>query len=165
MLNELAKEVHQNAVEHGWWDENRSFGEIIALCHSELSEALEEHRNGHKLDQLYYNYPNEKPEGIPSELADVVIRMLDYIGKLGIDYDIIPKTTITKEVNNFGDFIALIHLYLSKAYEYNSIPCLKGAILKIYDFCKEYEIDIQNTIRIKHEYNKTRPYKHGGKVI
>jgi hypothetical protein len=42
-LNEFAKEIHQNAVEHGWWDTKRTFGEIIALCHSELSEALEEH--------------------------------------------------------------------------------------------------------------------------
>lgn len=36
-MNELAKEIHQNAVEHGWWEEERSFGEIVALCHSELS--------------------------------------------------------------------------------------------------------------------------------
>lgn len=41
-MNELAKEIHQNAVEHGWWEEERSFGEIVALCHSELSEALEQ---------------------------------------------------------------------------------------------------------------------------
>lgn len=42
MLNELAKEIHEIAVEHGWWDKDPSFGETIALCHSELSEALDE---------------------------------------------------------------------------------------------------------------------------
>lgn len=36
-LNEWARDIHQNAVEHGWWDEPRSFGDIVALCHSELS--------------------------------------------------------------------------------------------------------------------------------
>lgn len=41
-LNEWARDIHQNAVAHGWWDEPRSFGDIVALCHSELSEALEE---------------------------------------------------------------------------------------------------------------------------
>jgi NTP pyrophosphatase (non-canonical NTP hydrolase) len=123
MLNKLRDEVHQNAKEHGWWEDERSFGEIIALCHSELSEALEEYRNGKT--ETYYSckdvgchYPNSehckpcqraKPEGIPVELADCIIRILDYCGKEGID--------------------------------------------------------IEEAIRIKHEYNKTRPYKHGGKKI
>lgn len=45
-LNEFAKDVHANADEHGWWDEERSSGEILALIHSEWSEALEEYRDG-----------------------------------------------------------------------------------------------------------------------
>lgn len=43
-INEFAAEVHKNAVDHGWWEGERTFPEIVALIHSEVSEALEEYR-------------------------------------------------------------------------------------------------------------------------
>lgn len=39
-LNEFAKEVHANAVSHGRWNEIANISDIIALIHSEWSEAL-----------------------------------------------------------------------------------------------------------------------------
>lgn len=105
-INEVAKEIHENAAAHGWWDEKRGFPEVLALVHSELSEALEEYRNGHGATETYMG-ENGKPEGIPTELADAIIRILDYCAYAGIDID--------------------------------------------------------TAIHEKHEYNKTRPYKHGGK--
>lgn len=38
--------IHEIAVAHGFWDTPRNFGEMLSLMHSELSEALEEHRSG-----------------------------------------------------------------------------------------------------------------------
>lgn len=121
----LVCDVHNNAIAHGWYDERRSFGDLIALCHTELSEAFEEYRNGYKPDEVYgkgypenkmsvkvfeETYPDHvKPEGVPFELADVIIR--------------------------------------------------------IFDMCGYYGIDIESAIRIKHKFNKTRPYKHGGKTV
>ncbi|AEY65403.1 hypothetical protein [Clostridium sp. BNL1100] len=179
MLNDLAKEVHQNAVEHGWWKQDRSFGEIIALCHSELSEALEEYRNAsdriRKLP-MYFSGGGyvagavteccKKPEGIAVELADCIIRILDYFGREGINIDKLDSCHLSVMVlNNFGDLIAAYHMYLSKALEEYENSWLKGLVEQIYSYCERNEIDMDAVIQIKHMYNKTRPYKHGGKVI
>ncbi len=77
-LAKLQREAHTIAKDHGWWDTERTFGDLIALVHSELSEALEAYLwNG--LD--YYpggvSPENPAPHGVPSELADAVIRVAD----------------------------------------------------------------------------------------
>ena len=68
----------------------------LALIHSEVSEALECVRDGH-----YEAYESEtrpgKPEGLPSELADIVIRVADLAGALGIDLE---SAIVTKMAYN-----------------------------------------------------------------
>jgi len=72
IIDALAREIHSNAVDKGFYDEPRSIGEAIALIHSEASEALEAARHD--------NPPDDKiPEfdGVTVELADCIIRCLD----------------------------------------------------------------------------------------
>ena len=80
-INELVEIAHNNSVNHGFWEKERNFGEVIALMHTELSEAFEEYRH-----ETYYEN-GTKPCGIPSELADVVIRIFDFCGGNDIDLE------------------------------------------------------------------------------
>lgn len=86
-ISELVKQAHENATDKGWYDEPKTFGELIALCHSELSEALEDYRQGKGIGAVRFSGADEKPEGIPIELADVVIRVADMCGYYGIDLE------------------------------------------------------------------------------
>ncbi len=95
-INEFARAAHNNAVAHGWWEEEKKGAEVIALCHAELSEALEEMRDGKPL--IYVNhegnvetnpiyFTKEKPEGVAVEMCDCIIRILDYLAYKGVDVE------------------------------------------------------------------------------
>jgi hypothetical protein len=90
-LTDLCREAHATAVDKGWYHRERGIPELIALIHSELSEALEAYRDGECCDVGCacggINTETEKPEGIAVELADAVIRIADLCGAYGFDLD------------------------------------------------------------------------------
>jgi hypothetical protein len=43
-LNEISKQIHENAKAKGFWDKDRNHGEMLMLIVSEVSEAMEADR-------------------------------------------------------------------------------------------------------------------------
>lgn len=105
-LNRLATDIHHIAADHGFWDADRNFGEMLMLATSELAEALEEHRAGRPV--VWYKHADDcsaaefqksgpagqtchgcmkKPEGAAVEIADCIIRCLDTMASLDVDID------------------------------------------------------------------------------
>ena len=193
-IRELAQAVHENAVAHGWWDGKRSLYEIVALIHSEWSEALEEARAGRPLVWYACNVEynpciprldclnasecpsrGKKPEGIAVELIDGCIRILDFFGHREIEVDDKDENPVTVESlwndralmdevpDTIADTIALLHACTSQTIidEEHDPACLLGAMSIALSWVHAQGIDPLALLLEKHEYNKSRPYKHG----
>ena len=177
-LSDLQREAHAIAKAKGWWDEERTFGELIALVHSELSEALEAYRVCGIVD-----CPHEHTEGAgaASELADVVIRVADMAEWYGCQVaDTIPtKVYVNQRADlTFGEWIALLHHCFSEALEARwrgRSPTTQDydgwwdwtcqAYRWILKMAAHYGIDLDAAIEAKMEYNRSRSYRHGGKAL
>src|SRR5690606_34007662 len=77
--NSLVKLCHGLAKDAGWHDKPREVGTMLALIHSEVSEAMEGFRKDLNDDHLTHRKMAEV------ELADAVIRIFDLAGAQGFD--------------------------------------------------------------------------------
>ncbi len=141
-IKTICRDIHQNATEHGFYDDEHDIASIIALSfensdtknklqtaladmaitqkialiHSELSEALEAHR------QRRYG----------------------------------DRYTLEELTEQCGFRTALFEKYVKDTVGDE----LADAIIRIFDLSSELHIDIEKHIHLKMKYNKTRPYKH-----
>lgn len=92
-------------------------------------------------------------EGLPD---DVVVKMK--LGILGL---------VTSEIGEAMEEVRMgtPHLYLSNSLKPEGVAVeLADAVIRILNFCESEGIDLIQAMRLKHEYNKKRSYRHGGKL-
>jgi len=141
-LNDFAAEVHANAVAHGWWEREVEFPEIIAMITSELFEALALYRDNQSPTEIYY--------------------LCEYSDGYDIDCSGSGKKCVGTAYDCDFDEDHATCKYRKKAPQ--GIPIeIADACLRLYDYVGRCGIDIDAAIKLKHDYNKTRPYRHGGK--
>jgi len=85
-ITEWQQEVHSIARSKGFDVRERNVAESLCLIHSEVSEAMECWRDD-DMEMRYAPDGSGKPEGLPSELADVVIRVMDFMEGFGMNLE------------------------------------------------------------------------------
>lgn len=200
IIKEFAKVVHQVAVNHGWHDPKYEthFLEYIAMIHCEWSEALQEYREGrppiwyacgeseHKIPccpqdeyecRMYgrervCEYREKKPEGMLVELADGVLRILDFLVEIHVTYwqwdtfeEMIADVPQKDLEIPFPVFIAKLHEATGRAAAggYLNLFLLEPVMAYACAWIQKEGEDCEYLLQIKNEYNRTREYRHGGK--
>lgn len=178
-LNLLAAELHAAAVEKGFWDVEDAEIKHIAKMHSELSEALQEDRCGRPM--LYVDdieamdritdpamFDGRKPEGVAAELADFVMMTLDLCAKeeyalpSGDPHGWVLYSEFNDDelrVSGIWTLVCALHDELCHiVYDLNGIP---KVICMVYEWLRVHGVDLLEIVRLKMEYNRSRPKLHG----
>lgn len=185
-LPEMFAEIRAVNIDKGWQPHDLTVGEILALLHSEVSEALDAYRVWDFEDGTAgsaYNRggnPGAKPEGVGSELADVLIRWIDNMDMFGLTPADVPEGHGRFGFSDRpGHVLNVLHDMISRfsfAYDsWRSCP-LPGEVevyqryyIRIFYYLEQvaenFGIDLMAEYQRKLEYNKTRAYRHGGKRV
>lgn len=97
-LKEIQVMITETANSHGWGDGPADIPAACALFHSEVSELFEHYRNGQDVNEIFYGN-DDKPDGIPVEVADIIIRVLHFAEYHGID---VEKAILIKNQYNMA---------------------------------------------------------------
>jgi NTP pyrophosphatase (non-canonical NTP hydrolase) len=180
-------EVQDYCKAKGWYDTEVPFAAAMALLHEEAAEAGHAWRI-HGLDDAT-QYPahvheddgtaegcpgcfaEPKPEGVGSEFADVLIRMLDDSTRYKLDLSdtLEPDEEIFAladeflvNINALHGLIAGVTGAVETCYQ-DSSKAFASILSFLLQLCGLYGINLEAEYERKMAYNRTREYRHGGR--
>lgn len=192
-INEWVKKAYDNAVKHGWHEEEKSNAHWLMMVCTEVAEAVQADRKGNYMDDLdkeglktvlakdhgglFNKYYSDTIEGkVESELADICIRVFDLMGVC----DVVAKdglTTFDYEVENAKQHsftenaikvtrtIVSCNLNSSISVKAEMFYVLYESILSsAFEWAEALGIDLVQHINLKMRYNESREYHHGNKL-
>jgi hypothetical protein len=200
-FRQVCKRAHETAKKSGFLENPRPWDEVTNLVHTELAEATEEYRAHRGISEMFYEFTISgtdgvkytetltaeaykaltpearkagKPCGIPSELADVVIRIAQQCGTENLDLaGALQKLGDVRPAPTFMNLIALCHRSVSRAFA-DSDPApnledvtghLAHCVKLLFVFCEQHGVPLERVIHEKMDFNEGRSYRHGNKKI
>lgn len=166
-------DVHARNVAAGWWTNhetgeslkgNRSPLNLLALVHSEVSEALEGDRKNLQDDKLPHRSMYEV------ELADTVIRVWDMAGGFDLDLTIDVSKDVARTLEVLDRFpsrseaLAVLHLVISSTVvcfidndDVEDKAMMLALIVRlIYVIAERFDLDLDGAIDEKLRFNAQR---------
>lgn len=203
-LNKYITECDIIATQHGWYEKDLSDNHYLMMIITEISEAIQADRsNKHAVmtsfDAYYKSKTDEEfifpddcsndndrfieayklyVEGtVDSEIADIVIRILSFLGLKGMKLKMLPELDLTSnwvgsdgcfKTSSFTEISLILTSYIvsfvlgdinARCY----VEKMSFIIAFVFKWCKFLGVDIDKQIKLKIRYNSLREYKHGGK--
>lgn len=191
-IKKLAGKAHAINVSKGFWDPIPNEGQTLWLCVTELAELTESDREGRNGDIKKFESErsriknsrysdHEKPvvisklfkkhvkDSMGDELADALIRMLDYCVGFKIPIDEARIKRIMKEIRerrlkNLGE--ELLDLAGTIKFLHKGIVKETSATIvlaRLMVFGEQLQVPLMKHVKYKLEYNANRPHKHNKK--
>ena len=179
-VQELIKRAYSVAATHGFHEVDRSNAHFLMLVVSEIGEMVEADRKSRRADQQGYKYSSMDfirtfetyiKDTLEDELADVVIRICDFLGTRHIEPLILEETSTSDDwanlwgkdsVNEQCYGLTKIITHIDEDTSADDISRLLGAsIAWCFDFADFHKFDLLWHVENKMRYNETRSIRHG----